>query len=127
MPFSRKTIVRLAEVMNNAFTHADLNTLFFEFEAETADTAGNKLSRSMALLKAVATRPPAQAANEALTELVEPFVNRFQETLPASTRHWRLTGSCLRTATSVQLPPAPPRLHRRSARSRRSWQTGGST
>ena len=51
--FSRLPLDRLAEFLESAWTHATLDTLFFEFELEGRDQHGNKLTRSMDLLRGV--------------------------------------------------------------------------
>lgn len=56
MPFSRKTVVRLAERAAEAFGHAELDTLFYEYNVQHRDPGAqqaNKIKRSLVLVRSI--------------------------------------------------------------------------
>ncbi len=72
MPFSRKTLTRLAEGMEQAFSHAELSTLFYEHGVEAADPgegAANKLRRSLRFIQTIEASKPAADADEIIRDI----------------------------------------------------------
>src|SRR5438093_7358589 len=72
MPFSRKTLTRLAEGMEQAFSHAGLTTLFYEHGVEPRDPGegvANKLRRSVAFVQAIEALKSAADADEICREV----------------------------------------------------------
>jgi hypothetical protein len=74
MPFSRKTHVRLAEVMGQALGHGQLDNMFYEYDAVAADPAPNhdqnRMIRSLALIRTISARPDQNAADADLREVI---------------------------------------------------------
>lgn len=72
MRFSRKTLVRLSEAMPNAFSHAQLTTVVYEYGTDAADNLGaNLLSRSLRLLRALEASPQEDVAEQSVREIIE--------------------------------------------------------
>src|SRR5437016_762062 len=71
MPFSRKTLIRLADALAEAFSHAGLSTLFYEFHVEARDPGigSNKQARSLAMIRAIEADPDQNRADETVLDL----------------------------------------------------------
>lgn len=64
--------MRLSEAMPNAFSHAQLTTVVYEYGTEAADDlTANLLSRSLRLLRALEASPQQDVAEQSVREIVE--------------------------------------------------------
>ena len=107
MRFSRRTLARLAELMESALNHSMLEALFFEYGLERYDPDGNKLFRSTALLRAIEQR--AKDADRIVIEIIERlFVNEhYRDSSPSLHQALRLDGFVFQDGHIVQSEPGP--------------------
>ena len=71
MPFTRRTLARLAETIADQFGHAQISNLFFEYSVDAHDpgAGSNRATRSLALVRAIEAGQAEIVADEALVEL----------------------------------------------------------
>ena len=71
MPFTRRTLARLAETIADQFGHAQISNLFFEYSVDAHDpgAGSNRATRSLALVRVIEAGQAEIAADEALVEL----------------------------------------------------------
>ena len=105
--FSRRTLARLAERMESALNHGELQALFFEYRLERHDPDGNKLIRSTALLRAIEQR--ARDADRIVIEILERlFANEHnRDSSPSLHQALRLDGFVFQDGRIVQSEPGP--------------------
>ena len=110
MRFSRRTLARLAELMESALNHAGLGVLFFEHGLEQHDPNGNKLARSTALLRAIESHT--EDPNRIVIEIIERlFANEYyRDNSPSLHQALRLDGFVFQNGHLVHGEPGPVAL-----------------
>src|SRR5437016_5822671 len=70
-PCARKTLVRLADALAEAFSHEGLSTLIYEFHVEARDPGigSNKQARSLAMIRAIDADADQNRADETILDL----------------------------------------------------------
>lgn len=72
MPFSRKTLARLADAVAEQNSHASLSALFFEYDVDQRDVPdGNLKKRSLAFIRALAELSPEARSRKEIVEVAE--------------------------------------------------------
>ena len=105
MRLSRRTLARLAERMESALNHAELEALFFEYELERHDPRGNKMFRITALLRAIEQRT--KDADRIVIEIIERLFahEHYRDSSPSLHQALRLDGFVFQDGRIVQSEP----------------------
>jgi hypothetical protein len=91
MPLSRKTLVRLAEVMSEFHSHSGLDKLFYEYNVQSRDPGAmnNKEKRSVAFVRGIQETLPPKEADDSLLEIANEMLSNSY----ARTQHARLVAA----------------------------------